>query len=660
MKRTAFLLVAVLASLLPAPSALAAPAIAFVNPSGYGNSTAPPEISDVQDADGFVHLVAWAKEIPSSALVEFEIQPTGQNAATFTADRVGTGDTWEAFVLLPDTYTDGATYTLRVRLYRGVPGDAEEVANDEMTVEVNQSNVPPPPGESVEMSYPDNGSRLGIFVPKGKRPVAVFDYAASAGTEQVRAFYTLSDPGNDPVWEPTCGSAAPDDGGFGKVRCILAEGHNPLDVTAVALVSNRAAPAPPAPPNEALDSSGDAHRVLPYLQQPAHVEVANGNATVQLAKCHLLTAVVEDQFGRPVAGANVDVHADGPEDELHFSSRGDGPMAERTDASQAPDNGHVSKENAKRCSDNTNSGQQGDHNVPGRDDAKHIESVAGTSDPGQFRFALRSDYAGGTFITVWADVDDDDQADLNEATGGTQLGWGSPPPPPATTVFLTPASANATNGSCVAFEAVARRGGSPFANANVDVHLSGPDAGVNFCDVSGGTTRRPPDSGGHVGDTHEDGVRHGEAEADPAGKFVFGVTSATSGTTQILAWVDNTDDDLLSGEPSATSSVTWAPPGERTISINSNRSRVAQGRRVRLSGNIEGDPSCSGGQVVNIEAKPVDRGRFGIVKTVTTDGDGAYTTRIRMRSARKFRAVTPESGPCSAATSRTITVRVRR
>ena len=652
MKKITLLLTAVLAALLPAPSALAAPRIAFVNPSGY---TTPARISDVMDADGNVHLVAWAAEIPSQALVEFELQPTGGNALTFTGERVG-ADTWETSFAIPDSFPDGATYTLRARLYQGVPGNADEVANEEIQVEINQSEIPPPQGETVEMSYPDNGSRLGIFVPKGKLPVTVFDFAASLGTERVRAFYSLSDPGAEVSWE-TCGSGVPDDQGFGKVRCTLKEGHAPLDVTAVAVVSNKTSP--PADPNPALDDTGDAHRVLPYLQQPTSVEIGDGNRMVDLSVCHTMTALVEDQFDRAVPLANVDVHADGPEDELSFGTRGSGSAANDTDPFQAPDAGHVSRENAKNCANNSNSGFQGDHNSPGRDDVKHIESTTGTSNSGTFRFALRSDFAGGTFVQVWADVDDDDLPDLAEATGGTQLGWATPPPEPSLDVFLTPANTSATNGSCVELEIVARRGGAPFNNANVDIHLQGPDPAVSFCDVSGGGTRRPPESGAHLGDVHEDGTRHGEGETDAAGTFVFGVTSASSGTTQVQVWIDVNDDDLLSGERTATSSISWAPAGDRSISLSSSRSRIPQGRRVRLFGQVEGDPACSGAQAVNIQSKPLRGGRFGTVKTVVTDESGAYSTRIRMQRSRKFRAVTPAAEPCSFARSNTVTVRVR-
>ncbi|HEV2756410.1 MAG TPA: hypothetical protein VG318_11620 [Actinomycetota bacterium] len=648
MKKIVLLVGVLVGALLPAAPAVAAPSIAFLNPSAY---TTQMRLSDAEDRDGFVHLVAWAKEIPANALVEFELKPPGQNAATFVADRVG-NDTWEKLIPIPDTYPDVAGYALTARLYSGVAGNADEVANDEVLVEVDQSEVPPPQGQTVELSYPENGGRAGFFTPKGKRPNIVLDYQASTGTNQVRAFYTLSDPGADPVWGEACGTGTPDEQGFGKVRCTLREGHNPLDVNAVAIVSNKTAP--PAPPSAQLDDTGDAHRVLPYAQVPGTVEVSPGAQTVPLAQCFLMAALVEDQFGRAIAAANVDLHAEGPEDELYFES-----STNQTDTFQAPDNGHVSRENAKRCSDNANSGQQGDHNSPGRDDQKHIESVDGTSDGGRFRFALRSDFAGGTFVTAWADVNDDDALGLTEASGGTQLGWGSPPPPPSLDVFLTPASATASTGSCAAFEILARRGGSPFSSANVDIHASGPE-GVEFCDPEGFSARRAPESGGHLADAHEDGTRHAEGEADSNGKFVFGVKSEVPGETQLQVWIDSNDDDLLSGEPSKSATVTWQPPGERSITIQSNKSRVAKGRRVRLSGAIQGDPACSGGQPVSIQAKPVSGGRFGTVKTATTDEDGDYAVSIKMRKSRKFRATVSAAGSCSAAQSRTITVRVRR
>lgn len=646
MVKRIFLLGVVAATLFPAPPVAAAPAIAFLNPSGYSTTLT---ISDVQDGDGFVHLVAWTRDTPSSALVEFELKPPGQNAATFTGNRVG-ADTWEAFVPLPDSFADGGGYTLIGRLYSGVPGNADEVANTQMTVEVNQSAVPPPNGEAVELSYPENGDGLGIYVPKGKRPLAVFDYVASQGTRQVRAFYTLSAPGTKPVWEGSCGSSVPDALGVGKVRCTLSAGHAPRAVTAVAVVSNTTSP--PTRPHPALDRAGDAHRVLPYLQRPTSITVGPGPQTVTLAACHQMTASVNDQFDRPIPRVNVDVHAEGPEGQLFFSS------SRKTHPFRAPTRAHGSIENARRCSNNGEAGHQGVHQNPG-DDVKHIESVRGTSNSGAFRFALRSDLAGGTFIVAWADVNDDDQPGLREVSGGTQLGWGAPPPTPRVEVFLLPRRVGSTTGSCTPFEILARRGGGPFLSANVDIHLTGPEANIDFCSVPGGSTTRPPESGGHIGNAHEDGTLHAEGEANESGSFTFGITSGARGTSAVRVWVDTNDDDVPTDDPSDSASVNWFAPGERTISLSSSKDSVDPGDGVRLMGRVRGDPSCLRHEAVKIQSKRQSGGTFKTVKILTTDDEGRYSTRVAMQSSRAFRALAPETGNCSRAQSEGVTVRIR-
>jgi hypothetical protein len=226
-------------------------------------------------------------------------------------------------------------------------------------------------------------------------------------------------------------------------------------------------------------------------------------------------------------------------------------------------------------------------------------------------------------------------------------------------VTLSPSSATATVGDCTAFEVLARRGTVPIGNANIDVHLSGPDAGVMFCDVTGGSPRRDPEGGGHTQGTHTDGVRHAEGEADAGGRFVFGVTSAAPGTTQVQIWLDSTEDDTLGSEPTRSATVTWQPEGDRTISLGASRSRVPKGRRVRLFGQVDGSASCSAGQTVAVESKPLRGGSFTTAKTVTTDQAGNFSTRVKMRKAKRFRASVPDTGACSAAVSGTVTVRVR-
>lgn len=655
MKRTLLAVGALLAVMLPAPAAQAAPAIRFLNPSGYSGQVQAYDVSPQADQDDAIHIVAWVKEVPASPLVEFEIESATQKA---TLDGIRAGnDAWETFWVPPASFTDGP-YTLRAILYNGTPGNASEVTSTEVQIVLNADPVPPPPAqEAVEMGFPENGGPIGFFTPKGKQAATSIDFTTSDLTRQVRALYTLSDPGNDPQWV-ACGFAAVPESLAGRVRCTLKAGDNPLDVTGVAVVANMTAPQTEG--NAALDETGDAHRVVPYISQPTTVDVDPEIQQVDdLDECSpALTARFLDQRNRPIPAANVDVHATGPSDQLAFGAM----TNNRTSPFQPPDASHPSSEDAIDCSDGTRSGRQGDHNVPLDDDIKHIESTTGTDTNGEFKFALTSDSVGGTSLLAWPDVDDDDVPDTSEVTGGARIGWGGPPPPPTTELTLTPGERSAATGSCVQFDVLVRRGGNPLASSNVDVHLTGPDSNVSFCDVSGGSTRRNPDSGGHTGagDTHDDGTRHAEGETSSSGTFTFGVASATQGQTNITVWLDSTEDDVSSGEMQRTATVTWTPPGERSITIQSNRSRVRKGRNVTLSGAIQGSTACASTQSVRIEAKPLRGGSFQTVQTVTTDTTGNYSTRVRMRKAKRFRAVVDAADPCEAATSGTVTVRIRR
>jgi hypothetical protein len=655
-----FLAAALGAALLPAPPAPAqATAIAFLNPSGYSstNQSQPRLLSAKPDADSTYHLVAWVKNPPPSPLVEFELRPTapGSNSITVTASRAG--NTWEYDLDLSGV-PDGS-YTLAALLYSGL----NPVGQDEQLVTVNNQELPPPDAaNTVELLYPRNAGRAGYFTPAGKSSGFVVQAIASAGTSQVRFLYSTSDPGTAPEWRQ-CAAGRPNADRIVIARCAVAAGDSPARVSAIAAVSSRQ---PTGDPQPAADESGDAHHVVPFEQVPRIVEVSPDTASRDPGGCQKFTLTVTDQDGRAIAGVNVDVHATGPSDQLQFATVDTAvPGVNETDPFQPPDRGH-STENARRCSNAESLGRQGETNRPGGDDEKHIESTSpatslgGTDNTGDWDFALYSGSAGGTRISAWADVNDDDVASLAEASGGAQMGWGQAPPPPVDEIFVSNGQPSATTGSCVPIEVYVRRGNNPLGGANVDVHLTGPDAAVTFCQVSGGAAPTPPDGGGHVGDTHEDATRHGEGVTDAAGRFVFGVTSSTPGASTIQAWFDSSDDDVLAGEPSASTTVTWQPPGERSVTIQSNKGSVAKGRRVRLSGEIDGDPACEGGQQVSIQAKPVRGGRFGTVRTATTDGDGNYSASIRMRKSRKFRATVPSTGSCSAARSGTITVRVRR
>ena len=647
--RRVLVVLSLLAALLPASPAKAAATIEFLNPSGYSSAT-NKQLSNLSDSDSAYHLVAWVGAVPTNPLVEFEIQTTGQNAQTITATRVGSSDTWEAFWEIPDSDSDGA-YTLRARLY----SSSSEVDNDEETVMINRDPVPPPaPAETAEISYPADGGSFGFFTPKGKDTNGVITVKTSDGATQVRAFYTLSDPGNEPVWT-LCGFGSVNAQLIARIRCTLKSGDLPGDVAAVAAVANRTPTQ--TDPNAGLDDSGDAHRVIPYVQQPTSFNInpqAQSLNPGASACTGAIVATLLDQTGQPIAQANVDVHAVGPNDQLRFGERANS----ETSGFQNPDKAHISKEFAINCSNGSNSTiNQGDHNVPGGDDTKHIESTGGTSNAGVFAFALHADEVGGTSFTVWADEDDDDLMGSSEAAGGGRIGWGQPPPPPVDAVSLSPSSSTAGQGNCQKVTLTLTEDGTALSGKNVDVHASGPDSSVAFCDAGTGLPRAP-DQGGHTGYSDPDGKIHGEGETDASGHFSFGITSDSVGATSLAAWMDKSDDDLQgTDEPAANGQINWQEAGRRSITISSNKSPVEKGSKVRLSGRIKGDNNCLDSEVVKLQSRRHGGASFKGAGKTTSGSTGRYSFSKRVKRSTDYRVVAPKNGFCAKAKSRAITVR---
>lgn len=657
MRRCTFLVAVLVASLLPGFPAEAqqeGPQVEFLNPSGYTTSL---EISDKPDQDGAVHLVAWVGPVPVNPFVEFEITSAPTGTITVDADRVGT-DTWEAFLQVA-SLPDGQ-YTLRAILYAGFtgPGTGDDVDVIERIVTLNRSDVPPPSASNtVEITYPKNADAWGVHTPAGSNAIGIVEAVASAGTDQIRVLYTISAPGTVPTWTQ-CGSGRVVEG-LVRARCTLEEGVDGLQVRAVAAVANETPS--PASPSPVADATGDAHRVIPYAQVPRFVEVIPDAiivdpSTDETPTCPQFIVSVLDDRSRAVAGANVDVHVTGPDDQIRF-----GWVQNETDPFQAPNDNHVATRPGIDCADGTNERSQGDHNIPGADDTQHIESIDGTRNDGTFVFALRSTTAGGSRMVAWADTNGDDDQQFGEATGGSRLGWGQPPPESERQMFVDPTSGTKTTGDCHRMVLAVRQDGNPDSGVNVDVHANGPGTGVAFCDPGDGSVSgRAPDQGTHVGEADDEETRHREGETDATGTFVFGVTATSEGTTSVVVWVDSNFDDLQSTEELfRVAEISWTISGERDVSISSNRSRVRKGRRVRISGGIDGSATCEADQLVKLRAKRLHGGRFQTIKEKQTDVDGDYSFRVRVRKSKRYFVVAPPNGACEKAKSRRITVRAK-
>jgi len=416
--------------------------IQMLNPSAYGDVVVA-SARDLQD-HGY-HLVTTVDEVPPQPHVRFEIESedTGRRRIGIAAQE-GPDTFGLHWLIPPEEDLESGAYTLRAILF----SNGKQIAEDSMGITVEQSRP------TVTLDHATS-EVLGVYQPPGDEEVwnTILNYTYSSGSEIVAFFYSMSPPGSEPEWTG-CGSvrvssslgAGAEEPRSGRFVCELGEGEDATKLTSVAAIATDD-PYPLPRTGDALlfgDASGDAHRVLPYRQAPMLVRLSvDGPLQYQTDKCtEQIVASVSDQNGRPVAGANVDVHATGadPTDGragLRFDvSRGSG----GTDDNQAPDQNHQDETEAWSCKPRQAagpaellgpgpSGTQGNHRRPGGGDTRHIEATEpGSNAGGRFRLRLFNDQAGGAQITAWADLDGDDAYCAREPAGHLALGWDQPAP----------------------------------------------------------------------------------------------------------------------------------------------------------------------------------------------------------------------------------------
>ncbi|MDQ4125602.1 MAG: hypothetical protein M3134_08390 [Actinomycetota bacterium] len=644
----------------PGPPPVEGTAIQLLNPSGAyrpvaqqqepprpdpstGNPTGtidPPKISDKFDGrDTAYHVVAVVNDPPPTALVElyYQDERAGQSEITIgeMTPVAGSPDTYEYFWQVPNSI---AAYfgTLKVRMYEETPTGFEEVGADEEYVRLQHREghfIDEPriaEAETVEMTWPSMNGPLGFYKPAGTGTVwrTVVEGLASpnlddptqgdtdtpsTGADQVRVFYSTTPPGAEPKFT-LCASTGSSTGGPGGAEtwaatCALAAEDRPSQVTALAAVAMQNQ----ARQNNAArysQESADVHRVQPYLQRVEEMTIDLATSTesdsgrrrhttqgASNSTCMAYRVTVKDALDRPVQGANVDVHLKGPGDAVQFG-REFSQSVQQTSGFQKPQKGH-SAEVGRDCDTNGNYAdlQQGDHNVPGADDIKHLESApTGTglsggrgTTFGQWQFHVWSSLVGDTAITAWVDDEpvttdtekreaDDDLLDVAEASDTNFVQW----LPSAVTVTLDPVGVTAAAGVCQKYIVRARAGTRPVRGANVDVHATGPTDDLDFCDPGDASPRRAPTGGtGHnaedAGEAAHAGAppvaQHTEGVSNDEGNFIIGVTSPVSGDTTLTAWYDSGEDgfdnDVLdSGEASGSATTNWVTStGDAVISF---------------------------------------------------------------------------------------------
>ena len=425
----------------PAPGSTTSYQIEFLNPSAY---TEFETVADRNDGtDEAYHLVAWVNSLPPSPSVEFRYRDpdTGQEVSIGTANQTGIADTFDLKWQIPEgQITDEPSDDLRLIavLFSGQT-EVDRDVNDDTFLNADDPDAEDPTdftieeADTVEITQPANGGAWGLFTPRDRATAGVIEVSFSRpapDTQFFRAFYSISAPGSEPDWV-VCGTERPP-AALDGIRCTLSAQHRGHQVTAIAVIANETPP-PPAPGlahnyNADFDESGDAHRVQHYEQLPTTLSLdqttQSGAASGGCSR--VFVATLRDQFQQVISSANLDVHAQGPVDELAFDDT----------ASEAPQTAHTT-EASRDCAavppPASAAGRQGDHDLASpQSDIKHIEAVtAGTNDNGQWSFQLFSPSNGTTQFTVWSDIDNDDLFCSTEVSTTGSIGWGGSAPTPA-------------------------------------------------------------------------------------------------------------------------------------------------------------------------------------------------------------------------------------
>jgi hypothetical protein len=582
----------------PSPSASGSPggsagelAVELLNPSAAYDAT--PKVSDRFDGVDTAYTVA-ARTTGSaeSAIVEAYVAPQNDDGTYANEITIGgltrvtsASDVWELDWDIPSSVDEGAAL-ITVRAFVEAQAGFVETGSDSVAVDIFYSDPAAAPlgaYETVELAWPQQDGALGWYRPRVGAWRVMIDGTTSPGATFVQLLISTSPPGEPLTFTP-CGSVATAErpGGFRSFasKCTLSALANPSQVRAIAALAEFR--------NEATGvrfvQAADVSAVRPYLVKPEEMSIRISppvrRAAAPATVCQEHAAVVTDNLGRLVLGANVDVHASGPADELILMANG-----------LFPPEGH-STEQTEVCPGGppvpTDPRTQGDHNVPGGTDSKHMESGLGTGldylaePPGQVVFRIASEAPGFTDVTAWVDDEeirketdqrppDNDTLDPGEPVAQGRTQWLGAP----LTVSLDPVGGTAPAGACFPYTVKARAGTVAVPGINVDLHATGPDDELDFCDPPGALPRLAPSPGSgataheaedtseshHFNSTGPD-AQHTEGTTDDAGNLVVGLTSPSAGDSTVVAWIDGeegSDDDVQGGgEAVASGTISWA------------------------------------------------------------------------------------------------------
>jgi 6-phosphogluconolactonase (cycloisomerase 2 family) len=102
------------------------------------------------------------------------------------------------------------------------------------------------------------------------------------------------------------------------------------------------------------------------------------------------------------------------------------------------------------------------------------------------------------------------------------------------------------------------------------------------------------------------------------------------------------------------------PPATRTVTLKPSKSKVAKGKKVKLSGAVtSAAPACANGVPVVLRRK-VGKKPYKVVANLTTNAQGRYKTKRKVTKKTRFQVTVVLTAACGEALSKAVTVKITK
>jgi hypothetical protein len=105
------------------------------------------------------------------------------------------------------------------------------------------------------------------------------------------------------------------------------------------------------------------------------------------------------------------------------------------------------------------------------------------------------------------------------------------------------------------------------------------------------------------------------------------------------------------------------PKAGRTLTLDANKDKVKEGKKVRLSGQLNQvvrQGECESGQPVQLQRKRPSKTTFTTVEQLQTDAAGSFFAKKKVKKTFEYRAQVAETATCANGTSNTEKVKVKK